>query len=231
VFGYSVLGAAAEFICSNFANLARTRRVANTGAHRDGLAPTAAGQQAFRTLVATYSTRPRSLGLSGGDLQHRRAQARTQTTSPVELAARSVSQRHDSLELHAPIVVPQGCTVRRHWSGDPDAILTLAAQAEGASLHELRARARTRNVVAARRLALLTWAHLNRPLVLMARALGNRPVERIRADRDRTCELARARGVTRGRAVLERTADGTRIAACCRNRITEHRPLAPLKYG
>jgi hypothetical protein len=142
------------------------------GLHLCGFAPADAGRRAFRTLVSAHSVRPRSLELSGGDLQQRRAQARTQTSSPVELAAPVISQRHDSLELHTSIVVPPGCTVRRHFSGEPDAILTIAAQTEGATVHELRARVRTRHVVAARRLALLIWAQLNRPLVLMARALG-----------------------------------------------------------
>jgi len=143
------------------------------GLHLCGFAATRSGRDAFRAFVRSRASHPRSIELSGGDLAQRRSNIRTTTASPVEIAAPSVRQRHESLELLTPIVVPDGCTVRKHWRGNPDALLSAVAQATGTTATQLRARDRARHVVAARRLALLTWSrYLNRPAVHIARALG-----------------------------------------------------------
>jgi hypothetical protein len=138
-----------------------------------GFAATSSGRRAFHSFVLSRVGQPRSVELSGGDLRLRRKDARAHTSSPVEIAAPSVLQRHESFEVDTPIVAPEGCVIRQHWSGPPDAILSAAARAAGTTLSQLCARGRTREVVAARRLALLTWSrYLSRPVVHMARALG-----------------------------------------------------------
>jgi REP element-mobilizing transposase RayT len=143
------------------------------GLHLCGFAATPSGRQAFHSFVLSRVGQPRSPELSGGNLAQRRKDARARTASPVEIAAPSVLQRHESVEVHTPLVAPEGCLIRQHWRGTPDAILNAAAHAAGTNLSQLCARGRTREVVAARRLALLTWSrYLNRPVVHMARALG-----------------------------------------------------------
>jgi REP element-mobilizing transposase RayT len=143
------------------------------GLHLCGFAATAPGRADFHAFVQARTDRPRSLELNGGDLQRHRSSARKLTATPLEVAAPRVRQGHHALELHVPIVLPDACTIRQHWRGEPDAILSAAAQQTGLTAAELRERGRAHNVVAARRLALLTWArYLNRPAVQIARVLG-----------------------------------------------------------
>ena len=79
------------------------------GLHLCGFAATRSGRQAFHAFVLSRVGQPRCLELSGGDLQHRRTDARARTSSPVEIAAPTVLQRQESFEVHTPIVTPEGC--------------------------------------------------------------------------------------------------------------------------
>jgi hypothetical protein len=137
-----------------------------------GFSATAAGRQAFHRFVLARASESRSIELSGGDLQQRRTQARATLASPVELASPVVGQRDGALEVRVPHVSPDGCSPRAHWVGSQDGVLTAVAKRTGVTSAQMRSRARTRNIVGARRLALVVWSrYLSRPTVQMAAAL------------------------------------------------------------
>lgn len=137
-----------------------------------GFSATTAGRRAFHRFVLARASQSRSVALSGGDMQERRTRARAGLASPVELASARVVVREGALHVHAPHVARDGCQPRMRWAGSQDCVLTEVAKRTGITLTQMRSRARTRNIVAARRMALLVWArYLGRPTVEMAAAL------------------------------------------------------------
>jgi hypothetical protein len=138
-----------------------------------GFEPTTNGRLRFDDFVRSRLSEPRSIVLSGGDLERRRAVARVAACNPVELAAPKVHRIGAESVVQTPVVVPPQCPLRSTWTGSPLAVVTTVARGLGLSDDVVRSRTRIRAVTAARRLALLVWCgELSRPNLEMARALG-----------------------------------------------------------
>ena len=143
------------------------------GLHLCGFGASPAGREAFVRFVRSRAGCPRSLGLSGGDLQQRRAQVRNALGAPVEIVSPTMVRSLGALEMRVAPVVPVGLPLRPAWSGTPGAVVAAVASSSGVPAAAIRSRSRVRSLVEARRLALVTWTRcLHRPTVEMARALG-----------------------------------------------------------
>jgi hypothetical protein len=62
--------------------------------------------------------------------------------------------------------------LRSQWQGSPQYVAHYVAQHTGVSLSLMRSRNRTREISQARRIAMLAWQQLGRPLVQMSNFLG-----------------------------------------------------------
>jgi hypothetical protein len=143
------------------------------GLHLCGFSATRAGRQAFHRFVRSRARDSKAAYLSGEDLLQRRKRARVALGAPVELASPEVALRGGLLEVGARAVVPPHCEPRPCWNGTANTVLQAVSEYTGIAPQQLRSRTRVREIVAARRLALVTWTHhLGRPTVQMARALG-----------------------------------------------------------
>jgi hypothetical protein len=88
-----------------------------------GLTPDAAGRDAFHAFAVERSSEPRSVELSGGDLNARRRRARADCDAPVEIESPSLSERSASLEIRTALFVPPSCMLRQPWLGDTRTLL------------------------------------------------------------------------------------------------------------
>jgi REP element-mobilizing transposase RayT len=99
-----------------------------------------------------------------------RAEIRARTGAPVEVGAPALSSDQPAVY---PILGTVDSPVRRPWPGDLGALLALLSIEAGITAEILRSRDRSREVVQARRLAVLTATrHLHRPLAEISTALG-----------------------------------------------------------
>lgn len=128
----------------------------------------ARGRLEFHDFVRSRASEPRLAVLSGdGDEQVRR-DVRERTRAPVE-----IESRVERLESTYGILARPHTPMYRDWRGSPRAVLTACAGTQRVTEDDARSKSRRREVIAARRLALLVWTrYLGRSQVAMAATLG-----------------------------------------------------------
>lgn len=126
------------------------------------------GMLDFRAFVRARAGEPRSPVLSGDGEAKTRRDVREQTRAPLEIESR-VEQLRPTYGVLARPHTP----MYRDWNGSPRTVLDACARASGVSENEARSKTRRRQVVAARRLALLVWTrYLGGAQVDMAATAG-----------------------------------------------------------
>jgi hypothetical protein len=133
------------------------------------------GRQQFHEFVCARITDPKNAAFSGRDTIDMRRKIRTETTSLLELATATVS----SSVVEYTTVTPPNTPLRSSWQGSVEFVARYVSQYTGVSLSLMRGRNRTRDISQARRIAMLAWRQLGRPLVQMSNFLGILRISRI----------------------------------------------------
>jgi REP element-mobilizing transposase RayT len=139
-----------------------------TGLMLSGFDPTEAGRQAFAAFVAARSDAPRDPTLSGHAPDAVRRAARAHARTPLELASPRLEGGRLLYELRCRRHTP----LRADGPVDAATLLATVAAQTGVATERLQSTTRRRDVVAARRIALLAWSDLGQPRTEMASALG-----------------------------------------------------------
>ena len=126
------------------------------------------GRQEFHQFVCARRIDPKNPHFSGRDSSIVRRNVREKVDSPLELATATVS----GLAVEYTAVASLDTPIRSPWQGTPEHVVTLVAQRSGLSVFMIRSRNRTRPISQARRIAMLAWQQLGRPLVQMSNFLG-----------------------------------------------------------
>jgi hypothetical protein len=137
-----------------------------------GFSATPSGRLRFHEMVVARTSEARRVDLSGGDMHVRRRELRTAACAPLELATPRVTWQAGALRVVASTVPLRPRDPQPAWRGDASTALEIVAQATRTLVAELQSRSRTRRIAHARRVALVMWRELRRPMVELARALG-----------------------------------------------------------
>ncbi len=136
-----------------------------------GFDATPAGRLAFHEFVVSRAGLPRDPMLSGETSQHVRTEMRRELGADIELTA-SVEAAGSRYEIMAR---PMAALVPR-WRGTVPTLLEAVSRETRVPLSEIRSKTRRREVVRARRLALLVWtARFGRDQGELASAVGIGP--------------------------------------------------------
>ncbi len=134
-----------------------------------GFDSSASGRLAFHDYVRSRAGLPRDPEMSGTRARELRAQVRELVGGPVELA----SPVRQGEMLRHPLIHNHEATLLRRWDGTAEHVAILVEHATGISVARMRSPERSRDVVRARRLALLVWTdHLGREQQTMSAFLG-----------------------------------------------------------
>jgi REP element-mobilizing transposase RayT len=135
-----------------------------------GFGTSRAGRREFDAFVRAHEGDPRDPKLSASTTRDDRAKIREELGGPVETTSPSMTKEGE----HAfGILAPSGMLLRPRWSGDPRRVIALVSQYMGAPVERIASALRQRDIVTARRLALLTWVgYLGRDQKTMAALVG-----------------------------------------------------------
>jgi putative transposase len=125
-------------------------------------------RQQFHEFVSARCTDPKNTAFSGCDSIAVRRNVRIETNSLLELATATVF----GSVVEYTSVAPPDTPLRGSWQGTAEYVATYVAQRTGVSLSLMRGRNRSREISQARRIAMLAWQQLGRPLVQMSNFLG-----------------------------------------------------------
>lgn len=133
-----------------------------------GFSPSVEGRQAFDAQVRLLAAED-DVTQSGEGMVALRARLR-RSIGAVEVGT---PYRDGAGEQSCALYAPQGAALRPRWEGEVRELLERVAMHSGVTVAELRSRDKSRRLVRARRLAMMVHAaHLHRPQVEMAAALG-----------------------------------------------------------
>lgn len=133
-----------------------------------GFSATPSGRLSFHEFVLSQSGQLAPFALSDEDREELRVRIREAVGVPVELSDLVLGD-----EQRLEVVAAPATRLRPRWPGPPEDALAAIAAELGVSLEELQSHDRRREVVGARRLALVLWSrHLGHPQSTMARLLG-----------------------------------------------------------
>ena len=125
--------------------------------------------QAFHRVTCDRSGAPRSEIFSGAAEASVRTEARKRASAPIEIAEPMI-RRHAREEY--PLMRRAGVAPVVPYRGGPWRVVEIVAAVRGLDIRWLQGRERWRDVVDARRLALLVWRTLGRSVAEMAALLG-----------------------------------------------------------
>ena len=130
----------------------------------------AAGRQQFHEFVAARAHLGRDPQLCGDALNQARVRVRAALDSPVELSSMVLDGEN---RTRSEILASPGTPIRQRWDGRIESLLRAVARHTGISVSRLVSRERRREVVAARRLAVMTGTrHLGLNTSEVGAALG-----------------------------------------------------------
>jgi hypothetical protein len=129
---------------------------------------TAAGRLAFHDFVVSRIKDRTDSHMSGAELASMRKAVREKAGTAVEL----VSPHFDASELRYEAEAGQYAHIRPDFDGTPQSVVAAVARATGVAADTLCGRSRDRATSMARRVTLLAWRNLERPLAEMCAALG-----------------------------------------------------------
>ncbi|MBL8685780.1 MAG: transposase [Myxococcales bacterium] len=136
-----------------------------------GFDATAEGRDSFDAFVRERSDDPRDDRLSARTLTTIRRRVRATIALPVELATPTLAVEPASDQ--APLVHIGEFSALPRWPGPLEELVELVSRARGVSALEMRSRSKARNIVAARRVAVVTATRaLRRNVNEIAAALG-----------------------------------------------------------
>lgn len=108
----------------------------------------------FDAAVRAESGDPRDPVLSGDDLRAARREVRKQASPVAEVGTATLSGDADARRSSYTFHVPHGAVIRRRWSGDVTALVSLACSVLQVSVHDVRNGSKRRPVTFARRVIL-----------------------------------------------------------------------------
>jgi putative transposase len=138
-----------------------------------GFPTTAAGRADFHEFVMAHRADARNPEFSD-DARELRKELRRIIGAPIEVTApKLIVENGGATQRRVDLLAQVGLPIRPAWSGEPEAVVRMVAAHRGVCGDAMRSRERRRELVNARRLALLVWvAHLGRGPGAMAVALG-----------------------------------------------------------
>jgi hypothetical protein len=129
---------------------------------------TAAGRLAFHWFVVSRFADRTNPHMSGAELASVRKAARERKGPVLEI----VSPYFDVNKIRYEARARQNSHIRRAFAGTPQSVIEEVARITGITGDTLRSRSRDRSTSLARRVALLAWRRLDRPITEMCAALA-----------------------------------------------------------
>jgi REP element-mobilizing transposase RayT len=141
------------------------------GLERAGFSIDPSRRAAFAEFIDSYDRRDDELLFSRAFDAAQRSRLSGYLGSAVELGTPTVDLL--ARQLRYPVVSEEGVPVRGRWSGSLDLVIQSTAELTGVRVEEIRSKGRSRRIVAARRLAVVTaTCYLNRTQGEIAHQLG-----------------------------------------------------------